>query len=121
MLNQAQVNIVGEANHVVDLAQSNDSRVVTIGSLIFFSTETGDAWMLDPADNLALCLARGGEQQPFAISETSTNFVIEWNAYYHIDGDAFVVTERSGRIRTIRGYPTLDILQATPRLISPPQ
>lgn len=116
MLNQKQVNIVGEANYIIGRAQHKDPRVVTLGSLIFFSTETGVAWMLDPGDNLALCLARDGEEQPFTITEDSTKFLIEWNAYYHIEADAFIVTESSGRNRTIQGYPTADIPKAARRL-----
>lgn len=42
----------------------------TLGPLLFFSTETGDAWVLDPADHLALCLARDGEPLPANIIET---------------------------------------------------
>jgi hypothetical protein len=33
---------------------------VTVGPLVLFSTETGDAWLLDPADHLAARLARDG-------------------------------------------------------------
>lgn len=116
VLNQNQISIVGEANYIISRAQDHDPRVVTLGSLVFFSTETGDAWMLDPGDNLALCLARDDEEQPFTITEDSTNFFIEWNAYYHIDADAFIVTERSGRNRTILGYPIADISKAASRL-----
>lgn len=120
VLSQGQINILGQANHVVNLAQNNDSRVVTLGSLLFFSTETGDAWMLDPGDGLALCLARGGEKQPVAIVENSTSFSIEWNMHYRIEGDTFVVAEPSGRIRTIWGYPVGEILKAAARLTTSP-
>jgi hypothetical protein len=119
MLKQNRLNIISETNYVIKLAQNMDSRVITLGSLIFFSTETGDAWLLDPGDNLALCLARGGDKQAFVISETPSNFIIEWNANYHIDENMFVVNEKSGRIKTILGYPTADILQATRRVASP--
>ena len=33
---------------------------VTIGPLVFFSTETGDAWMLELSNQLAARLARDG-------------------------------------------------------------
>lgn len=110
VLTRKQINISGEVDYVIKLAQSGDSRIVRLGSLIFFSTASGDAWLLDPEDELALCLARGGEKQAFRIMETESNFSIEWNAQYQIDGDAFIVAERSGRIRTIYGYPTGEIL-----------
>jgi hypothetical protein len=115
ILTQEQTSITGEANYIIGRARNNDARVVTLGPLILFSTVTGDAWMLDPEDGLALCLARGGEAQPFAITETTTNFSIEWEANYQIDGDVFIVTEWSGQTRAVLGYPTREILRATHR------
>ena len=90
--------------------------MVKLSSLIFFSGEAGDARM-HPGDNLALCLARGGQKQPFTITEDSAKFLVEWNTHYCIDGDAFTVTERSGLIRTILGYLTADISEAARRVI----
>jgi len=112
VLNQQQVSITDEADYIINQAQDYVARLVTLGHSIFFSTETGDAWMLDPEDGLALCLARGGDREPFTITETPANFIIEWNARYWIDGDAFIVIERSGRIRIVFGYPTREILRA---------
>ena len=51
-------------------AAANEFRVVTLGPLVFFSTETGDGWMLDPQDGLANCLARDGDPLPVDIKET---------------------------------------------------
>jgi hypothetical protein len=86
---------------------------VTLGPLVFFSTETGDVWMLDPADGLALCLARDGEPLAVQITETETRFAIEWTSTYQIQGKAFAVTDQLGRTRTIVGYPTEEILKAS--------
>lgn len=115
-MNRGQVSIIGEANYIINRAQSYDSRVVSLGSLIFFSTETGDAWMLDYKEGLALCLARDGEKQRFRIVETPEKFAVEWNATYLIEGDRFVVMEESGQLGTIVGYPTEEILKAVQRV-----
>ena len=72
--------------------------------------------MLDPADGLALCLARSGDPQPFTITETSTTIGIEWNANYRIEGAVFSVVERSGQVKSILGYPTREIVQAARRV-----
>ncbi len=114
-LSRNQMSITKEANYIISRAQNREGRFVILGALILFSTETGDAWMLDPEDGFALCLARDGVEQPHKLVETSDNFSIEWNADYHIEGDAFVVADRAGSVRTIFGYPTQEILQATPR------
>ena len=115
-LNREQISIIGESNYIINRAQNYDSRVVSLGALIFFSTETGDAWMLDYKEDLALCLARDGERQPFRIVETPEKFAIEWNVSYLIDGDSFVVTQQSGQIKTTLGYPTAEILQTIRRI-----
>jgi hypothetical protein len=110
------MSITNEASYIIGRAQNREGRLVTLGSLIFFSTGTGDAWMLDPEDGLALCLARDGNKQPFTIIDTPTNFGMEWNANYRIDGDAFIVSDQAGQVRTIFGYPTREILQAMHRM-----
>ena len=87
--------------------------MVTIGQLILFSTETGDAWLLDVTDKLAARLARDGDPEPIHLKETDTSFVIGWKGHYHIEGPAFIYSDRdTGRVTTIIGYPTKKIAQA---------
>jgi hypothetical protein len=92
-----------------------DARIITLGPLVLFPTEAGDAWMLDPEDELALCLAREEKEQSFTIVETSTSFGIEWSASYRIDGDKFVVVSQPGRVQVFFGYPTAEISRAIKR------
>lgn len=112
LVRREQVSISKEAEYIVRRAQENDARIVRLGALVLFSTNTGDAWLLDIEDGLALCLARMGEREPFHITETPNKFGIEWTANFRIEGEKFVVMETSGQIRTIIGYPTRKILQA---------
>jgi len=109
LLNRDEVSINREADYIIKKAQVHDSRVVGLGGLVFFSTQSGDAWILDPEDNLAVCLAQDGERQNFSILETPTNFQIAWEAQYLIDGETFSVTTKDGRVRTTWGYPTREI------------
>ena len=88
-------------------------RVVRLGPLIFFSTDTGDAWMLDPADHLALCLARAGDEQPYQILETRSKFNIVWNSEYKLADDLFLFADECDQIRAIAGYPTDLLVQAS--------
>jgi hypothetical protein len=107
-----EIRITGEAEYIIRKAQKRDARVVTLGNIAFFSTETADAWMLDPEDGLALCLVRDGARQEYSILETDSSFQIGWNAQYEIQKDAFVVATADGRVRTITGYPTEEIARA---------
>ena len=93
-------------------AANQHRRIVTVGQLILLSTETGDAWLLDPADRLAARLARDGESEPIRIEETDTTFAIGWKGRYRIEGPAFVYADNdSGRVTTILGYPTDQLAQ----------
>lgn len=119
LLEPKDQNIVRETDHIVGRAQERTAHFVSLPPLVLFSTESGDAWMLDPTDGTALCLARGGERQDFHVADEPTRFEVGWNADYRIEGDTFVVTERTGRIRSIAGYPISDILAAMARTMIP--
>jgi hypothetical protein len=99
--------LANEVRHIQRRAAEHDSRIVTIGQLVLFSTQTGDAWLLDLADGLAARLARDGESEPVHIEETDTTFTIAWKGGYRIEGPAFIYSDReTGRTTTILGYPT---------------
>jgi hypothetical protein len=104
-----------EIRYITQLAQAEDSRIVTVGSLVLFSTRTRDAWLLDPEDDFALCLCRAGELQPFRIIDTPETFAIEWTATFTIEGALFIVQERSGKVIVEHGYPTAEISAACRR------
>jgi hypothetical protein len=68
--------LADEVRYTQRQAGHQHGRIVTVGLLILFSTETGDAWLLDPTDRLAARLARDGESEPIHIEETDTTFAI---------------------------------------------
>ena len=101
-----------EIGYISQRAQAEESRLVTLGKLVLFSTVTRDAWLLDREDSLALCLCKDGQPQPVRVIDSAETFAIEWQAVFAIDGDAFIVQERSGRVVAIHGYPTAEIAAA---------
>jgi hypothetical protein len=56
-----------EVRYIQRRAARHDGRIVTLGQLLLFSTETGDAWLLDPSDQLAAPIARDGDPLPVHI------------------------------------------------------
>ena len=99
-------HLADEIRYIQGRAAEHDGRFVTVGSLTLFSTDTGDAWLLDPEDHLAARVARDGDPEDVYFEETDTRFAIGWRGEYRIDGDAFVFIDRdSGRVLTIFGYP----------------
>jgi hypothetical protein len=105
--------LADEVRYIQGKAADHDGRLVVIGQLVLFSTDTGDAWLLDVTDQLAVRLARDGDPEAIHLEETDTTFAIEWKGRYSIDGPAFVYADRdAGRVTTILGYPTQKIAQA---------
>jgi hypothetical protein len=99
--------LADEVRDIQRRAAEHDPRIVTIGQLVLFSTQTGDAWLLDSADRLALRLARDGQSEAIHIAETDTTFAIAWKGRYRVEGPAFIYSDRdTGRTTTMLGYPT---------------
>jgi hypothetical protein len=103
--------LADEVRYMQRRAAERSGRIVTIGPLFLFSTDTGDAWILDPADHLASRIADEGLPSPVHIEETDTSFAVGWQGRYEIRGAAFIFADReSGRVTTILGYPTQRIV-----------
>jgi hypothetical protein len=101
------IRLADEVRRIQHRAADHDGRIITFGQLVLFSTETGDAWLLDRPDRLAVRLTRDGEAEPIQIVETAATVAIEWKGSYRIDGPAFVYSDRdTGRVITVLGYPT---------------
>jgi hypothetical protein len=110
-----ELSIAREADYIVARAMTEDARVVSLQPLVLFSTATGDAWMLDAEDSLALPLAAAGTRLPFVITETPERFAIELAGSFRIEGELMIFADNGGRLRTIIGYPTREIAAALAR------
>lgn len=111
-LSRQSLHLAKEVRTIQQRAAEHDGRIVSIGPLVFFSTDTGDAWMLEPADQLAARLAVDGDPLPVQIEETDTRYSIGWQGRYQIDGDTFIYQDnRSGRLSAIHGYPVKQLLR----------
>src|SRR5437588_12290993 len=82
--------LADEVRYMQRRAAEHASRVVTIGALLLFSPETGDAWLLDPSDQLAAPLARAGDPFTAVIKATATSFSLAWTVHYQIGCVDFV-------------------------------
>jgi hypothetical protein len=72
MVDGKSFRLADEIDYIQRRAAERDERIVTVGQLVFFSTETGDAWLLDTLDHLAARLARAMEIPNRSTSKTPT-------------------------------------------------
>jgi len=111
-LESKDFRLAEEIDYIQTRAAEHDGRLVTLGPLVLFSTETGDAWLLDPADHLAARVARDGDPEELYFEETDSTFAIGWKGNYQIDGDAFIFIDGdTARVTTILGYPIRHLAQ----------
>jgi hypothetical protein len=111
-----QMSVSGEVSYITGLANQRTARVVSLGPLVFFSTQSGDAWVLDAADALALQLSQDGDRLPARVIETPERYMIEWEATFRIAGDAFICLDSGNWERAIMGYPIVEIRNAINRV-----
>ena len=89
MVDGKSFRLADEVRYIQRRAAEHDERVVSFGQIVLFSTESGDAWLLDASDHLAARLARDGDPEPIQIEDTETTFAIGWKGQYRIEGSAF--------------------------------
>ncbi len=64
-IDPAELSFTGEVEYIIKRALEGSCNLVRLKTCILFSTQDGDAWLLDADDNQALCLLWHGERQPF--------------------------------------------------------
>lgn len=110
-----------ECDYIIDAALNGNSKIVITGSeimangpMILFSTDDGDAWLLDQEDELAMCLCWHGQRQVADIVDTGTQYRISWHGTYRLNGQSFHVDLDVPEIgqRIILGYPLKYIREA---------
>jgi hypothetical protein len=106
--------LLPEIDGIVLAAQDGVSKIVMTGpealasrQFVLMSTEDGDAWLLDPEEDRALCLAWHGLRQEVVVRDLPTRLEIEWDGRFSLSGPFFSVETDHTEIgsRFIAGYP----------------
>lgn len=74
---------------------------------VLFSTGVGDAWLLEPDEQLAMCLVWQGSREEIGVSEDPDRIEVAWDGGYEFLGDFFHAVTNNPKIgqRAIAGYP----------------
>ncbi len=100
------------AQSTANAALKSEATLNCLGNFIFFSTDSGEGWMLDHRKNCALRLAENGSLCSFTILEAKERFQVEWKERFRIEGDTFIASLQ-GKETVFREYP----IDALTRLI----
>lgn len=105
-------SIQHQASYVAVKAARHQAIIVPLGPFILFSTNTGDAWMLDTEHGTARCLARNGNRLPDGITETHEGANVDWNSTFYVEGDSMIFTDQAGQRRSFDSYPIEELRRA---------
>lgn len=105
-----------ECDIIVRAAVDGIEKVIVTGSevlpvpFILFASQ-GDAWLLDPDENLAFCLMFQGQKMQRHFRDSARQIEIRWDGEFQLDGDAFAVETEHPAIgtRVILGYPLAEL------------
>lgn len=105
-----------ECEIIVRAATEGIDKIIVTGPevlpvpLVLFASQ-GDAWLLDPEENLALCLMFRGEKMTRAFRDSARQIGIAWDGKFGLDGDGFAVKTEHAAIgtRVILGYPLAEL------------
>lgn len=115
ILKPNEININKEVRYLLSCAEKREGKLIVLGALILFSTEEGDAWMIDPEDKGANCLMEGFERKPVKAFDTENQYIVEWESLYKIDGDCFMVQGVDKKVSIYFNFPVSEIQEATKR------
>lgn len=110
---------------VIKSALEGSTKVTSIGQeilpspLILFACE-GDAWLLEPDEELAMCLVFHREIQPYVLQDEPTRIKVGWDGTYELAGNFFKVETDHPLIgtRAIGGFPLDEIREIRGRVQS---
>ena len=115
---RASRQLLPEIEAIVSAAQAGTGKIVMTGpeashAYVLFATEEGDAWLLEPEEDKAICLCWRGARQDFTVRDLPTRLEILWHGDFELNGPFFAVrTDHPGvGSRYIGGYPLEEIRQ----------
>jgi hypothetical protein len=109
-------SLEAECEIILRAAREGIEKIIVTGRetmtvpLVLFASQ-GDAWLLDPDENMALCLRFAGQQQDRSFIDAADGIEIDWDGVFALDGESFLVTTEHPLIgtRVIVGYPLDEI------------
>lgn len=102
---ECEATIAAERRSEAKAVMTQDG--VACPPFVLFSSGIGDAWLLEPDEQLAMCLVWHGEPQSIGLRDDPDRIEVEWDGGYELRGDFFYFESQHPIIgtRAIGGYP----------------
>lgn len=106
-----------ECESIIAAALRSQIKILTTGPeigvspLVLFSSAVGDAWLLDPSVQIAMCLVLSHKRVGPTINQDPLELEIVFDGHYELLGDFFHIESHHKLIgdRTFGGYPLSEL------------
>ncbi len=112
-----KISLVHEIELIQKAAVEGKQKIKELGVFILFSTEEGDAWLLEITDSDGVQLVRGGLVLDVPIDESRETIEINWSHTFSLPNRAFEITSYADRsVQILADYPTREIHASMKRI-----
>ena len=115
--NAEKITLKEAVDRIRDTGMKKQQAFRELGVFLLFSTQAGDAWLLEVTDCDCVQLVRGGEAIDVSIEESAETIVVDWSHTFIEKDRQLEVISYEGRKKTILPEaPTGEIRSAIRRL-----
>jgi hypothetical protein len=108
-----QVSVRQEVARIQEAAARREAKIMHLGVFVLFSTEAGDAWLLELSDMDGVQVANQGEVIELEMEENAETIEINWSHRFVIKEGKFVATAYKDKSVITHGdYPVHSIQSA---------
>jgi hypothetical protein len=112
-----KVSLIHEIGLIQQAAAERRQKIKELGVFILFSTEDGDAWLLEITDSDGVQLAKDGVALDVPIDQNPETIEVNWSHIFAIHSREFQITSYADRsVQEMSGYPTMEIHAAMKRI-----
>ena len=100
---QPQLSLRSEVEKLQKAAVERRNSLYTLGVFVFFTTDTGDGWLLEVSEMDALQVARDGQILEVEIEENAETIEVNWSHKFSMKNNIFQV--RDYKSKESASYP----------------
>ena len=103
---QPNLSLGNEVAKIQKAATEKKYGLYTLGVFVFFTTDTGDGWLLEISEMDALQVAKDGKKIEVEIEENEDTIEINWSHKFSVKDNVFKVTDyKTKETTTFDHYP----------------
>ena len=115
---QEKISLLGEVAKLQRAVQQRQEICRTLGVFIFFSTQDGDAWVLETTERDAFQAAAAGQPLPPPVQEQLDIIEVDWSHAFALRDRCLVLTNHADGVEKVLTAAPAEQISAAVRRVS---